>query len=124
MRLTLHPNAAYTRHGSYQHHKGAEDGPKPGHREPTREGTMPEVLGDRPRPQRRRDIRAKAFDWDQRGINGDRRKLKDLEGRRRASKVIEGPRGVLGMSVWVCTSLAIVVRMWDSEGSADRDPEA
>src|SRR5277367_3014182 len=52
----------------YQHHKGPEDGPRPGQRDPTREGTMPEVLGDRPRPQRRCDIRAKAFEGDQRGI--------------------------------------------------------
>src|SRR5277367_2051950 len=92
MKLTLHPNAAYTGHGSYQHHKGTEDGPKPGHREPTREGTMPEVLGDRPRPQRRRDIRAKAFEGDRRGIDGDRRRSKDLEGPRRISKDLEGRR--------------------------------
>src|ERR1700679_3438193 len=55
----------------YQHHKGPEDGPKPGQRDPTREGTRPEVLGDRPRPQRRHDIRTRAFEGDQRGINGD-----------------------------------------------------
>src|SRR5277367_839271 len=93
MKLTLHPNAAYTGHGSYQHHKGAEDGPKPGHREPTREGTMPEVLGDRPRPQRRRDIRMKAFEGDQRGSTRDQRGSKEIEGPRRTSKVVEGRRG-------------------------------
>src|ERR1700679_4152516 len=109
MRLTLHPNAAYTRHGSYQHHKGAEDGPKPGHRQPTREGTMPEVLGDRPRPQRTRDIRAETSEGDRRGIERsrrgsrgiegprrgsmrDRRTAKGIEGDRRSAKVLEGPR--------------------------------
>src|SRR6202789_2685035 len=106
MRLTLHPNAAYTGHGSYQHHKGAEDGPKPGHREPMREGTMPEVLGDRPRPQRRRDICAKAFEGDRRGIDGDRWGSEEIEGPRRTTKVVERASKVFGRSVRVRTSMA------------------
>src|ERR1700679_1035741 len=99
MRLTLHPNAAYTGHGSYQHHRATEEGPKPGQREPTREGTMPWVLGDRPRPQRRRDIRARASEGDrreiersQRGSRGDRRTAKGVEVDRRTAKGIEGDR--------------------------------
>src|ERR1700679_1325245 len=141
MRLTLHPNAAYTRHGSYQHHKGAEDGPTPGHREPTREGTMPEVLGDRPRPQRTRDIRARTSEGDRRGFEGDRRTAKGIdegskdregdrggskvrEGPRRSSRVVEGSSEVLGRSVRVRTSLARVVEVGDGRGNADRDSEA
>src|ERR1700679_2618198 len=105
MRLTLHPNAAYTGHGSYQHHIATEEGPKPGQREPTREGTMPWVPGDRPRPQRRRDIRARTSEGDRReiersrrGSRGDRRTAKGIEGDRRTAKGIEGDRrGVEGI---------------------------
>src|SRR5277367_511360 len=124
MRLTLHPNAAYTGHSSYQHHKGAEDGPKPGHREPTREGTMPEVLGDRPRPQRTRDIRAKTSEGDRREIERSRRGSKGIEGPRRSSRLVEGASEVFGISVWVRTSLARVVEVGDGSGSADGGPEA
>src|SRR6202789_491607 len=90
MRLTLHPNAAYTGHGSYQHHRATEEGPKPGQREPTSEGTMPWVLGDRPRPQRGRDIRAKTSEGDRRGIERSRRGSRGIEGPRRGSREIEG----------------------------------
>lgn len=39
------------------------------------------------------------------------------------SIVIEGPRGVLGMSVWVHTSWTVVVEVRDGKGSADGGPE-
>src|SRR5277367_229693 len=108
MNLTLHPNAAYTGHGSYQHHRGTEEGPKPGHREPTREGTMPWVLGDRPRPQRRCDIRAKTSKGDRREIEGSRRISRGIEGPRRSSKVLESRRRGVGGIQDVCTGSYVV----------------
>src|SRR5277367_2402013 len=99
MNLTLHPNAAYTGHGSYQHHRGTEEGPKPGHREPTREGTLPWVLGDRPRPQQRHDIRAKTSEGDRREVEGSRGISRGIDGPRRSSKVLESRRRGVG-GIW------------------------
>src|ERR1700679_463880 len=64
---------------------------------------MPEVLGDRPRPQRGRDIRAKTSEGDRREIERSRRVARgidvdrrDVDRHRRFSKVVRRSSKVVG----------------------------